>query len=649
MKAVRSSSLPPLASASLDVPAAAVLESLAVAILCVAIAAGPLALGGTLAWACFGIETAIATAAILWAFARPRPVTRMLLPLAIAALVLCQLLPLPDRVLTAIAPVSAGAWKVVHEGMPDAWGKISVTPAASAAAARRLLLGLAAILVVADLSRDPRRRRWLYTSLAIVGLLIWLAVFLFPVDPSNRSVYGVFSLHGPIEHWKTPFRQPMQTAGVGYLDLVTVDDKHYRADGAIVGDGVGAYIYSNHFANALCLTLPALCGMWLISTRKHIPRWIALLAVAGTTAAAAWTTGVLAGSRAGTAALLFGMTCYASLIAEHRASRWLAATVASIGACALIVFVAVFQGPLQGLITLTPNAWQPGLDFVMNDGRVAAARIAGRMFLASPVLGTGLGSFGDLFPRFVGRDDVMMYFAHNDHAQLLAEGGAVALVIAAWAATVLIWRFIRFCRERQPASRTIDAAAWAAVAGGAAHSVFDWNMHAPANAFLACVVGGLALSSVVPENSGRPPVQWSWASRLVAAVFTVAIIWASALLARDAALDKPLETLRRAITAARLAKSPDERMLAAEKLSTAVANGEMAHAWAPRDWPLPMLLGQARLHIEHIEATADATPATTASGDGARNANAAEWFRRAVLASPAYRGLPEPVPSRSPK
>ena len=581
----------------------------------------------------------MATAVILWAVARAQPVVSLLIPLAIAGLVLAQNIPLPDGVLTAIAPVSAGRWKVVHEGMPEAWGRISITPAASAAAARRLLLGIAMIFVVADVAGEPRRRRWLFTAFATVGIVAWLLAAVLPEKPDNRTVYGVFNLRGPIEFWKTPERPPMQTAGVGYLDWVTVGDERYLSDGAIPGTGVWPYIYSNHFANALCLTVPVVGTMWLVFTRKLLPRPAAFVGVAAIMAAALWGSYVRAGSRAGTASLLFGCVVYLALIVETRWLRWLLAALAIVGVIAVIGFMAVFQGPLAGLADFAPADWQPAITKAMQDTRMVAARIAGRIFLASPVLGTGLGSYGDLYPRFIGREFIM-YFAHNDHAQLWAEAGLVGILVSGLAGGLLLYRFVRFCRERRPASRTIDAAAWAAVAAGLAHSVFDWNMHAPANAFLACVLVGLAVSSVVRETHGPPERLGLWASRLATIGLLAAVAWATPLLARDAALDNPLLQLRRATSAARLAKSPADHASAVEVLTRSIARGVAAGQWAARDWTLPVLLGQAQLHRDHA--------AKMAAGAGQPEPTdarpAAEWFREPKLASPAYRGLPEPVP-----
>ena len=164
--------------------------------------------------------------------------------------------------------------------------------------------------------------------------------------------------------------------------------------------------------------------------------------------------------------------------------RWIAGSLAAAIAIGLLGFIVTFQGPLSGLLRIFPDGIEQRLMTLLADTRIVAAQVAGRMFLASPLLGTGLGSYGDLY-AVLQRSDHTLYYAHNDYAQLLAECGLIGAGLLAAAAATLGGRFLRFCRERPPANRLIDAGAWAALAGAAAHSVFDWNMHAPANALLA--------------------------------------------------------------------------------------------------------------------------------------------------------------------
>jgi O-antigen ligase len=608
----------------------------AVGLLCIATVAGPLALGATGPWPQFGLEAAMAVSASLWAVSGGRGFRAIVLPLAIAGLFLLQLVPLPDSVLVSLAPVSAGRWKVAREGLEAGWATVSVDPAATAAAIRRLLLGLAAVAAVASLGRTAAYRRWLYTALAVSAAAIWAAAFVFPVDPENRAVMGVFSLHGPIHFWMTPDRAPLQTSGCGYLEWVFVGDQRYQSDNAIRGDGFGSYIYSNHFANALCLTLPALWAMWMmLSARWRLPNAVRFGVMTTAMAAACWTTGVLANSRAGTASLAFAAIVYLALVARSRWLRWPAAAVAAVVAAGLVGFVATCQGPLPGVFEFLPETLQAKLVSLLVDTRVFAAKVAGRMFLAAPLLGTGLGTYGDLYPALVPGERVM-FFAHNEYAQLLGESGLLGVGLLAVAALTLGWRFLRFCRERPATTRQIDAGAWAAVAGVAAHSVFDWGMHAPANAFLACIVTGLALSSVAPRRARTIVKQTGLLARVPGFALGAACLAVVPLLARDAFTAHTLDVLRRATTAARVAALKPDSPPPAPLLRDAILAGSRASRLDLGDWQLAALLAQANLHLAQVARNPhERQVAETAVTD---------WTQLARRASAVTRGLPEPLP-----
>jgi O-antigen ligase len=524
--------------------------------------------------------------------------------------------------------------------MPDAWGCISLTPAASAATARRLLLGVATIFAVADIASQPNRRRWLYTSLALAGAAVWATAFIFPIDTDSPKVLGFYSLRGPIEYWKTYDRPPAQTAGYAFLDWVPVGSHRYQADGALLGNGCGPYIYSNHFANALCLTVPAICGLLAISLRKRIPSPLVLPCALAVFAAAAATSWKLAGSRAGTAAIGFAAIVFLTLATQIRSLRWATGALACGGVALLLGLVAVFQGPAQGVLAFLPEPGRAAAEPWLSDARMVAARMAGRMFLASPVLGTGLGSYGDLFPSFTASDRVM-YFAHNDYAQLLAEGGLIGAAIAGTGTLTLCRRLYRFLLTRDPSKRVVDAGVWAATAGGLAHSVFDWNMHSPANSFIACLTLGLALSSTGTLLALTRPMRWTHTRLALTGMFLAASLSCLALLGRDAITEEAVGGLRRAVTAARLAETaPDLHDSALAGLKRSIQWADRVTTVASKDWQIWAALCQAHLH----QAFADRSVTTDAVS---RQAVLDRCFRRARLASPAARGLPESMPNTS--
>jgi hypothetical protein len=571
-------------------------------------------------------------ATVLWATGG-RSTWSLLLPLMMAGLVLLQLIPLPDRMLVNVAPVSAGAWKVAHEGMRPTLSCISIDPASTAAGARRLLLGIATTMAVIDLAKHATNRRWLMSAIGISGLLIWGLGLAFPVEPKSRMLLGFIDLKGPIEFWKTPLVPPVQTAGWGYLDPVVAGAQRYRADGSLAGDGFGPFIYSNHFAGAMCLMLPAILASVLSLTKGRLPQIVRHGIVLALMIGALWTVGFVAKSRAGTAALVLTCLVFAAFVAEKPWPRRITGLGALGFAVVLLGLIGVVYGPFHGVVRLLPAAIQAPMTAMLGDARIVAAHVALRMFRASPLLGTGLDTYAHVFPRFQP-GDTTLYYAHNDYAQLLAETGLVGAAVATAVGIYLILRGRRFYLEPPTGSRALGAGAWAALAGIAVHSAFDWNMHLPANAFLASLIAGLAASSAqAPAAVAKPRRPTSWIARSLPAMLLVAACLGSiVLLARDALSEATQRQLRESLVAARLATNDPTLPSAEPKLSAAAEAGQRMAAWDAGDATLAVLMGQIYLHL-----AAEPQPIDDAS---ARVTTADNWFTKARRNCAACRGLP---------
>lgn len=615
-------------------------QAAATALLAAAAFVAPLAMGCTHEWARLGLEAVMTCAVVLWAVAARDRGWAFGLPVAIAGLVLLQLVPLPDSVLVNLAPVSAGTWKAANEGNTAAWGTISINPAATAAGGRRLLLGLATVAAVAGLSRSPRQRFWLTAALALSALVILTLGFLFPVDREDRTLLGFIDLKGPIEFWRTPVLPPAQTSGWAYLDWVTLGNRRYLADLRVIGDGVGPCITSNQFAGSVYLTLPAALGLFVWATRDRGRR----AAIAGQSAAlllfgaAVWVVGHMAASRAGAAALAMAGLTLAAFVAPSGRLRKIVSAAAIAYAVFILVFALLFLMNFNALSDLLPEQWRARVLAAGDDGRGIASRTAMRMFRASPLLGTGLGTYGDLYPQLLGSKYVW-YFAHNDYAQLLAETGLMGLVIASSLVSLLAMRFKRFVQLPDSAFKLLDAAPWASLAALMAHSLFDWNLHVPANAFLAALVAGLCLGSV-PASPQRGSVPAPRPGPLAAfgpkALLVTTCLAALALLARDARSDAAERTLRLA-TALSTGKPTDRTQQAALPLDAAIAQAERAAAADPWNAGLALALGQAHLH------------AAAAGTDSERHSTAADvWFQKAQARRAVSRGLPQPMPPQPP-
>jgi O-antigen ligase len=641
-----SMSIPPLlAEPGVESRGAPLAETAAVVILCVAAVVAPVCLGATGPLARSTLEVAMAVAAMLWAASACRRLSVVAVPLLLAAAVALQLLPLPDRVLMAIAPVSAGAWKVAHEGMPEAFGQISVDPSTTAVAMMRLVIATTIVCLVADVARRPVARTALVASLAICAAVAWGLGLAFPFKRTELVLLGFIDFRGPIEaeFWRTPLVPALQTNGSGVLDTIVVAGQRYRSPAWVAADGFGSFIYSNHFASAMCMTVPALVAGWLALTKDRLP-WIVRSAVAAVVFAGAfWTVGVLATSRAGAGAMLMAGLVFLALAVRSPIARRGAWALAALYAALLLAFVVVFYGRVTGYEALVPENLRPRLAALLADSRSLSAQAALRMFSASPVLGIGLSCFGAFVPRFVA-GDMLLYYAHNDYAQLLAETGLVGLTVVVAGVVLFARRFIAMRRTQSSSGEgMLEAAAWAAIAGVAVHSAFDWNMHVPANALLACIVAGVALATGDRAAPGTRSALGTRAPRLLAgtmaqAALVLALGVAIAMVVRDACAETAKRGLREAITADRLAAIDPKRTSAKAALAAATEAAERMASWDPANADLALLTGQAYLHRMALPQPMDEADEMQRKAD--------EWLRRARRHSAALAGMPEPVLGR---
>lgn len=611
-------------------------ERAAATLLCAGAVGGPIALGATGPWSRLAVEGAMALAIVFWALARPRGPRTALMPLALTALICLQLLPLPDSLLGFVAPVANAAWKVAHAGLGQRWATISVDPAATATAIWRMFLILCTLAAVTALSRYAWCRRAFIIALGIACASMWALGIVFPFDKS-LVLLGFIDCRGPIEteFWKTPLVPAIATNGSGNLDWVTLAGQRYATATWIAADGFGPYIYANHFAGAMCLTLPTLLGGILAVTRDRLPAFVRMGLTGMVFAAALWTVGVMATSRAGAGALLLGALVFSSFVLESRWPRTVARTLAALCALSLVAFMLAMYGAFNGIEKLFPAEIQPRIVALLSDGRTVAGRVAFRMFAASPLLGVGLGTFGELFPRFL-RGDALLAYAHNDYAQWLAETGLVGAGIASALVWQLLKGFIGFFKAHNHRDRALLAGQWAGLAALSLHSFFDWNLHIPANALLACIVAGLAGASgggdsqpMVPKTGLKGALPQRWPGFVLATVCLLAVVF----LVRDAMTETTQRRLREAIVAARLQATDATQPPAGPVLRAAIDAGEQMARWDSRNAHLAVLIGQAFLHL-----SAEQQPIDDASS---QRAAADRWFATARANCAVCRGLPE--------
>jgi len=614
------------------------METIATWLLSLTAVFAPLVLGSSGEWPSLALELTCVAAICLWAASGSRQHSLTAVPLLLSGLLCLQLAPLPDWLLVRVAPVSAGAWKVAHEGLSDAWGRISVDPHATRTGLRLVLVALATGTAIIGLAKFQSNRRIFILGGAASGLMILLTAYAFPTVGDDFRVLGIFDAKGPLAPMSNPILPALQTSGVGIEEWVTVGDRRYQMDAGNFGHPVGSYLYANHFAGGVCLTLPLLLGAWLWLTHDRFPAPASWTAACLIISAAFWAVHHFADSRAGILALTIACIAFVGGASTPAWIRRVAAGLVTSVATLAFGFAVLVLSPAAALISSMPQDAQATLQPLLADARIVSARVAMRAFWASPFLGTGVATYEDIYSRFY-RDKFVLFYAHNDYAQLLAETGLVGATIAMIFAALLGGRALRFFQGATGAYRLLNSGPWAAVAAIATYSAFDWNLHLPANAFLATLVTALAFSSVPATDVARRSREWL-ARCIPEAVPRAALILACLATVpycvRDAFSETTQRNLRSAIVADRLhTADATKNPVAVDQLAAAIAAGERMTAWDRTNSKLFLTIGQARLHL----ANALSDPAARRTVTDAAELD----FRKATLMSAARRGLAERV------
>lgn len=121
---------------------------------------------------------------------------------------------------------------------------------------------------------------------------------------------------------------------------------------------------------------------------------------------------------------------------------------------------------------------------LQSEDRVEVAGYAIAMWKDYPVFGSGLGSFGAVFPRYSAEGTALSYtHAHNDYLEFAAEVGLAGMAILG---LMVLMSFMAALRAQQvrrdPVMRGISFASMMGITALMIHSAVDFNLQIPANA-----------------------------------------------------------------------------------------------------------------------------------------------------------------------
>jgi O-antigen ligase len=264
----------------------------------------------------------------------------------------------------------------------------------------------------------------------------------------------------------------------------------------------GPYVNHNDYAGLMELLIPISAAYAFTRRSRGLSR--AFLAFALSIALASM---LLSGSRGGLIALISEVLIFALvLVGLKPPTHWrYPALACALGlAAGATLFVWIDPGYIaKRLVTVANIAQTPEITLGQ---RLVATRDSLGILRDHPWLGTGMGSFGAMFPQYRSfATDAFWEHAHDDYAEGLAETGLVGGLLLATGIVIFVRLAFRNLKERLAYSvGWIQFGGALGCSGFLVHSFVDFNLHIPANAawFSVCLGLATAQSRTKPREAG---------------------------------------------------------------------------------------------------------------------------------------------------
>jgi len=141
----------------------------------------------------------------------------------------------------------------------------------------------------------------------------------------------------------------------------------------------------------------------------------------------------------------------------------------------------------------------------MTTGRAHFWRGTVQIIRDHPLLGTGLGAFSAVYPRYdTANGNYRLEQAHNDYLQTLSDAGVVGGALGLIFIVVLFRVALKRMQSHDRVRRGVALGALAGCTGVLVHSFFDFTLHTTANALLFLVLAALATVNGRVEEPDRP-------------------------------------------------------------------------------------------------------------------------------------------------
>jgi len=360
-----------------------------------------------------------------------------------------------------------------------------------------LLFPLAALSLLVMVQWVFHQTAYAYSTRSELQLLLADLILLFLTTQAFRT----------LEDWKKFVWFAMFFGFVvctfGILQHLTFNGKIYWfREMRFGGIPFGPYVNRNHFAAFAELFIPIpLVPLLIGKVRRERLFVVGLFAVLQIGAL------LLAASRGGIASFAVEVLALAVWFAMRRPGG---TQLLAVGAIVLVVALLIsWLGVRQ--ITQRFSAMQ---SLEITTGKRASMRAdTWRIFLDHPVLGTGLGTIQVVFPPYETLyDGKIVNHTHNDYLEALAETGILGGLCCVWFLGVFFTQALpRFAPANRSFAAALQFAAFLGCLGFLVHSLWDFNLHIPANAALFFVWSYMATAKIGP--SAAVPVESRFRTR----------------------------------------------------------------------------------------------------------------------------------------
>jgi O-antigen ligase len=261
-------------------------------------------------------------------------------------------------------------------------------------------------------------------------------------------------------------------------------------DVAFLGRASGSFSIPNSFAGFLLLLIPAVVGLAIRRGTTATVRvwwgWVAAVLLLGlglTISRGAWL------------ALALALTLWPLVFVR---GGWRRRALLAAGVFAGVTLVIV------GVVTRAPSVMARAAALVQDGGEVTRPHMwrgAWKLFLDAPAVGTGAGSYNELFEKYrpEGFRDLPLW-AHNEFLNTLSDYGAVGFLLFFGVIAGVTWRALNQVETSLAADRSRSDAfgtngLWVGCGAFSLQMLLDFHLKIPALALAAAVLAGIGVAS----------------------------------------------------------------------------------------------------------------------------------------------------------